>query len=96
MNKKRLQDAIANTPTGLAHLYDRNWTRVTQLGEWERHRVYALLRWTAFALRPLTVCEITEAALIDESEDFPLEDLPDDVDDAFVNSEIIGLCGPLF
>ncbi|KAK4074658.1 hypothetical protein Purlil1_12897 [Purpureocillium lilacinum] len=90
MNKKRLQDAIANTPTGLAHLYDRNWTRVTQLGEWERHRVYALLRWTAFALRPLTVCEITEAALIDESEDFPLEDLPDDVDDASVNSEIIG------
>ncbi|OAQ89061.1 ankyrin repeat domain-containing protein 52 [Purpureocillium lilacinum] len=95
MNKKRLQDAIANTPTELGHLYDRNWTRVTRLGEWERHRAFALLRWTAFALRPLTVCEITEAALIDESEDFPLEDLPDDVDDAFVNSEIIGLCGPL-
>ncbi|KAJ6439237.1 ankyrin repeat domain-containing protein 52 [Purpureocillium lavendulum] len=95
MNKKRLQDAIANTPTGLDHLYDRNWTRVIRLGEWERHRAFALLRWTAFALRPLTVCEITEAALIDESEDFPLEDLPDDVDDAFVNSEIIGLCGPL-
>ncbi|WAO96989.1 Hypothetical protein NCS54_01468700 [Fusarium falciforme] len=81
MNKKQLQHAIENTPTGLDHLYDHNWTRVTRLGEWERHRAFALLRWTAFALRPLTVCEITEAALILESEDLPLEDLPDTVDD---------------
>ncbi|KAK7419579.1 hypothetical protein QQZ08_010792 [Neonectria magnoliae] len=95
MNKKQLQHAIANTPTGLDHLYDHNWTRVTRLGEWERHRAFALLRWTAFALRPLTICEITEAALILESEDLPLEDLPDVVDDDYVNSEIVGLCGPL-
>ncbi|RSL41816.1 hypothetical protein CEP51_016541, partial [Fusarium floridanum] len=95
MNKKQLQHAIANTPTGLDHLYDHNCTRVTRLGEWERHRAFALLRWTAFALRPLTVCEITEAALILESEDLPLEDLPDAVDDDYVNSEIVGLCGPL-
>ncbi|KAJ4190509.1 hypothetical protein NW767_011337 [Fusarium falciforme] len=95
MNKKQLQHAIANTPAGLDHLYDHNWTRVTRLGEWERHRAFALLRWTAFALRPLTVCEITEAALILESEDLPLEDLPDAVDDDYVDSEIVGLCGPL-
>ncbi|KAH7111737.1 hypothetical protein B0J13DRAFT_682076 [Dactylonectria estremocensis] len=73
--------AIANTPTGLDHLYDHNWTGVTRLGDWETHRAFALLRWTAFALRPLTVCEITEAVLIVESEDLPLEDLPDAVDD---------------
>ncbi|KAJ0132111.1 hypothetical protein HZ326_24798 [Fusarium oxysporum f. sp. albedinis] len=95
MNKKQLQSAIENTPTGLDHLYDRNWTRITRLGEWEKHRVFALLRWTAFALRPLTVCEITEAVLIVEFEDLPLDDLPDAVDDDYVNSEIIGLCGPL-
>ncbi|KAI3581766.1 hypothetical protein IWW34DRAFT_616852, partial [Fusarium oxysporum f. sp. albedinis] len=95
MNKKQLQSAIENTPTGLDHLYDRNWTRITRLGEWEKHRAFALLRWTAFALRPLTVCEITEAVLIVKFEDLPLDDLPDAVDDDYVDSEIIGLCGPL-
>jgi hypothetical protein len=95
MNKKQLQDAIEDTPTGLNQLYEKNWTRIIQLKEWETQRAFALLRWTAFALRPLTVCEITEAALILESEDLPLEDLPDAVDDDYVNSEIVGLCGPL-
>ncbi|KAJ4223242.1 hypothetical protein NW757_014380 [Fusarium falciforme] len=95
MNKKQLQHAIEDTPTGLDHLYDHNWVRITRFRERERHRAFALLRWAAFALRPLTVCEITEAALIVESEDLPLEDLPDDVDDDYVDSEIIGFCGPL-
>ncbi|CVL07334.1 uncharacterized protein FMAN_15398 [Fusarium mangiferae] len=95
MNKKQLQSAIENTPTGLEHLYDRNWTRITRLGEWEKQRAFALLRWTAFALRPLTVCEITEAVLVVEFEDLPLDDFPDAVDDDYVDSEIIGLCGPL-
>ncbi|KAM6513853.1 hypothetical protein FALCPG4_015060 [Fusarium falciforme] len=95
MNEKQLQRTIANTPTGLDRLYDYNWTRIIQLGEWQRHRAFALLRWTAFALRPLTIYEITEAALILESEDLLLEDLPDDVDDEYVDSGIVGLCGPL-
>ncbi|EXK49790.1 hypothetical protein FOMG_02270 [Fusarium oxysporum f. sp. melonis 26406] len=95
MNKKQLQSAIENTPTGLDHLYDRDWTRITRLREWEKHRAFALLRWTAFALRPLTICEITEAVLIVEFEDLPLDELPDAVDDDYVDSEIIGLCGPL-
>ncbi|WZH50315.1 uncharacterized protein QYS62_011559 [Fusarium acuminatum] len=95
MNKKQLQHAIEDTPTGLNNLYDHNWTRITQLKEWEKTRAFALLRWTAFASRPLTVCEITEAVLIVESEDLLLEDLPDVVDDHYVNTEIVGLCGPL-
>ncbi|KAM0416002.1 hypothetical protein ACHAPT_013029 [Fusarium lateritium] len=95
MNEKQLQRTIANTPTGLDRLYDYNWARIIQLGEWQRHRAFALLRWTAFALRPLTIYEITEAALILESEDLPLEDLPDDVDNKYVDSGIVGLCGPL-
>jgi hypothetical protein len=95
MNKKQLQHAIEDTPTGLNDLYDHTWTRITQLKEWEKKRAFALLRWTAFALRPLTVSEITEAVLIVESEDLLLEDLPDAVDDHYVNTEIVGLCGPL-
>ncbi|EGU82010.1 hypothetical protein FOXB_07476, partial [Fusarium oxysporum f. sp. conglutinans Fo5176] len=95
MTKKQLQHAIEDTPTGLNDLYDHNWTRIAQLKEWEKKRAFALLRWTAFASRPLTVCEITEAVLIVESEDLLLEDLPDAVDDHYVNTEIVGLCGPL-
>ncbi|KAM3428024.1 hypothetical protein MY4824_009090 [Beauveria thailandica] len=95
MNRKQLQHAIEDTPTGLHHLYSHEWTRITHFKEWEKQRAIALLRWTAFALRPLTVCEITEAVLIIESENLPLEDLPDAVDDDYVNTEIVGLCGPL-
>lgn len=53
------------------------------------------MRWTAFALRPLTVCEIAEAVLITDSDDLPVDDLPDTVDGDYVDSEIVGLCGPL-
>ncbi|KAF9776229.1 hypothetical protein IL306_005621, partial [Fusarium sp. DS 682] len=95
MNKKQLQRAIENTPTGLDRLYDHNWTKITKLGEEERDRAFALLRWAAFALRPLTVCEITEAALILTSGELSLDDFPDTVDDEYIKSEIIGLCGPL-
>ncbi|KAH7201269.1 hypothetical protein DER44DRAFT_869800 [Fusarium oxysporum] len=71
MNKKQLQSAIENTPTGLDHLYD------------------------PFALRPLTVCEITEAVLNIGFEDLRLEDFPDALVDDHVDSKIIGICGPL-
>ncbi|KAH8742918.1 prion-inhibition and propagation-domain-containing protein, partial [Diaporthe sp. PMI_573] len=95
MNKKQLQHTIKETPAELDRLYDRSWQRITQSREWKGERIYALLRWAAFALRPLTVCEVTEAVLIDESEDLPIEDLPDAVDDDYIDSGIVGLCGPL-
>ncbi|KAH6959661.1 hypothetical protein BKA56DRAFT_449510, partial [Ilyonectria sp. MPI-CAGE-AT-0026] len=95
MSKKRLQHTIEETPAGLDQLYDRSWQRITQAREGDRQRIYALLRWAAFALRPLTVCEVTEAVLIDESEDLPIDDPPDPMDDEYIDSEIIGLCGPL-
>ncbi|KAF5675933.1 ankyrin repeat domain-containing protein [Fusarium denticulatum] len=70
-------------------------TKITKLGEEERDRAFALLRWVAFALRPLTVCEITEAALILTSGELSRDDFPDAVDDEYIKSEVIGLCGPL-
>ncbi|TVY62450.1 hypothetical protein Focb16_v004096 [Fusarium oxysporum f. sp. cubense] len=85
MAKKELQQAIENTPTGLDDLYDHYWTRITQLEEWEKKRAFALLRWTAFALRPLTVCEIAEAVLIVEFENPPWDDFPA-VDNAYANT----------
>ncbi|KAH6959932.1 prion-inhibition and propagation-domain-containing protein [Ilyonectria sp. MPI-CAGE-AT-0026] len=95
MDKKQLQHAIEETLTGLDCLYNQNWTRIIRYGERKRLHAFALLRWAAFALRPITVCEIAEAVLIDECEDLPLEDLPDAVDDDYINSEIVCLCSSL-
>ena len=56
----------------------------------------SILRWVAFALRPLTIVEITEALLIvDNCEDLSVDELPDAIDEDYVSSEILGLCGSL-
>lgn len=66
-NKKQLEAAIDKTPTGLDRLYDRSWEKILSLpDEEDRARAFSLLRWAAFAVRPLTVSEITEAVLIDD------------------------------
>ncbi|TQN72406.1 Vegetative incompatibility protein HET-E-1 [Colletotrichum shisoi] len=95
-NKKQLEKDIDETPAGLDRLYDRTWERIERLRDAEKNRAFSLLRWVAFALRPLTVCEITEAVLIhDDCDDLPLDELPDFVDDDYIESEILGLCGSL-
>nr|RBQ97387.1 hypothetical protein FVER53263_12617 [Fusarium verticillioides] len=66
------------------------------MGETDKGRALSLLRWTAFALRPLTVYEITEAVLTTKDlEDFPSEEMPDCVDQDYVDSMILELCGSL-
>lgn len=94
MSQKQLRNVVGRTPTGLEAVYARNWARITHSPD--RERTFALLRWAAFTLRPLTINEITEAVLIDESEeDLLIDDLPDAVDADYIDSEILGLCGPL-
>ncbi|KAJ5004502.1 hypothetical protein K4K57_012225 [Colletotrichum sp. SAR 10_99] len=95
-NKKQLEDAIDKTPPGLEHAYERNWSRILRLPDWEKHRAYSLLRWAAFALRPLTASEITEAVLVNgEDDEFPMDELPDYVDDDYIDNEILRPCGSL-
>ncbi|KAK1656687.1 hypothetical protein BDP55DRAFT_515338, partial [Colletotrichum godetiae] len=95
-NKKQLEIAIDKTPPGLEHAYERNWSRISRLPEWERTRAFSLLRWAAFALRPLTAAEITVAVLVNDADDeFPTEELPDRVDDDYIDSEILRPCGSL-
>ncbi|KAL7917950.1 ankyrin repeat-containing domain protein [Trichoderma austrokoningii] len=95
-NLKQLQDAIDKTPSGLEGLYQRNWARMSQLPEEERNRAFTLLRWVTFAAKPLTVAELAEAALISvDSNQYPRDDLPDAIDEEYINSEILGLCGSL-
>jgi ankyrin repeat protein len=95
-NQKQLEETIDQTPTALSHLYDRNWMRICQLSEKDKLRAFTILRWAAFALRPLTVLEITEALIVDDdAEDLSIEELPDAIDDDYISTELQGLCGSL-
>ncbi|KAJ6095378.1 hypothetical protein N7486_006124 [Penicillium sp. IBT 16267x] len=95
-SQKKIEQAINSTPTGLEHTYERNWQKISQLPEEDRDRTISLLRWTAFALRRLTVNEITAALLIsDDCDGVQLDELPDKVDDCYINTEILDLCGSL-
>ncbi|KAI6777808.1 uncharacterized protein J7T54_002844 [Emericellopsis cladophorae] len=93
-NLGQLQKVLDSTPKGLDRVYQRNWEKITRSDQGDR--AVALLRWSAFALRPLTISEMTEAVLIDEDhEDLPADELPDAVDDDYIRSEILEVCGPL-
>ncbi|KAK2016068.1 ankyrin-1, partial [Colletotrichum eremochloae] len=95
-NRKQLEKDIDVAPAGLDGLYDRNWERIEGLRHEERTRTFSLLRWAAFSVRPLTVFELTGAVLVDEDcDDLPLDEFPDSVDEDYVDSEILGLCGSL-
>ncbi|KAM0499222.1 hypothetical protein ACHAQF_006373 [Verticillium nonalfalfae] len=95
MSKKQLEDAVKDTPTNLERVYDHSWTRITQLKDADRTRAFALLRWAAFAQRPLTVVEVVEAVLVEETQQCDVDDLIDEIDEDYVETEIMGLCGPL-
>jgi hypothetical protein len=69
---------------------------MSQLPEEERTRAFTLLRWVTFAAKPLTVAELTEAALVSlDGDEYPSDSLPDAIDDEYIDSEILGLCGSL-
>jgi ankyrin repeat protein len=95
-NKKQLQAAIEMAPRGLNRLYDRSWNKILDLPADDSKRAFSILRLAAFALRPLTVAEITEALVTDaESDDLPLDELPETIDQSYIDSEILDLCGSL-
>lgn len=91
-----LQRAIQRAPTALGDLYDRNWRRIHELPEPDRSRALAIIRWATFALRPMTILEITDALLLADKECGDLwEELPDALDKEYVETEILNLCGSL-
>ncbi|KAI1029545.1 hypothetical protein LB504_010683 [Fusarium proliferatum] len=95
MSKKRLHETVENTPSGLDRLYDHNWNRIRNMSDSDRDRAFALLRWTAFTFSPLAIYEVVEAVLIDQFGELDPDDYPENVDDQYVRTEIVGLCGPL-
>jgi ankyrin repeat protein len=98
LNRRKLEEIVDQAPTAIERLYDRNWNRISDLSENDSSRALSILRWAAFALRPLTILEITDALLIiddDNCEDLLVNELPDAIDEEYIKSEILGLCGSL-
>jgi hypothetical protein len=95
-NKKQLEADIKETPSGLDTLYERDLNRMLSLSHRERSRAFAILRWAAFSLRPLTVSEITEALLINVQFPNPqVDEMPDSIDDNYIREAIVNPCGSL-
>ena len=98
MNTKKLHNVVEQAPAQIERLYDRNWARMLSMPDCDKNRALQILRWAAFAIRPLTIIEITEALLIvddDRHDDILVDDLPDCIDEEYVRSEILDLCHSL-
>ncbi|KAL6924172.1 hypothetical protein FSST1_001446 [Fusarium sambucinum] len=91
----RMQEETLRKGMRLDRLYDHNWKRILEMSQWEQDRVFATLRWAAFARRALSVYEITEAAIITQFEELDPDEYPDEFDNEYIRTEIVGLCGPL-
>ena len=61
----RLRGIISSTPSGLDQAYERDLEAISSLGEDDQIRAIAILRWTLFAERPLTVRELSEALIVE-------------------------------
>ena len=95
-NAKQLREVVREMPIGIEKTYESDLKRISNLGD-ERDRAIAILRWTLFARRPLTVRELTEALVVKVDDDcgvYPRDDLPDAWDED-VNDQIQRLCGSL-
>ncbi|ERF73036.1 hypothetical protein EPUS_07130 [Endocarpon pusillum Z07020] len=97
-SKKELRNIVKSMPSGLAQSYARNWTNIMNLSETDRHRAISILRWTTFALRPLTIAELTEALIVEPeigSANLAVDDLPEEINQEYIDDEIKSLCGSL-
>lgn len=95
-SQRSLERIVDQVPTQLGQLYDRNWERILEHDS-DRKRAFAILRWVAFALRPMTVLEITEAVLLEDdgSANNMEDELPDAIDEDYIKTEIVDLCASL-
>ena len=60
-----LHDIISSTPSGLDQAYERDLKAILCLRKEDQIRAIAILRWTLFAERPLTVRELCEALIVE-------------------------------
>lgn len=97
-NGKHLQQAIENMLLRLENAYNRDWRNISKRFIRDQSRALAVLHWVTFALRPLTILELTEALIVtekDSCDDLQIDELPDNIDQDYIDDEITGLCNSL-
>lgn len=76
-NSRQLLESIKNTPEGLDNIYEDVWKTVSK-----DPRSVELLRWVTYAVRPLTIEELTGAVLVvEDDEDVWIDAFPDETDE---------------
>lgn len=96
-NGKQLERIVENMPAGLRTTFEKSWDRIKRQAPEDQDRAFAILRWATLGLRPLTVEEIAEA-LVTEIEAGPglrIDDVPDEINETFIDEEIIDISGSL-
>jgi ankyrin repeat protein len=94
-NGKQLEKIVGEMPIELNEVYEKSWETINRSRPDAREQAVAILRWASFAERPLTVSEISEALFIETDGDqvgLQLDELPDAIDEAYINDGIIGIC----
>ncbi|KAF1814098.1 hypothetical protein P152DRAFT_304349 [Eremomyces bilateralis CBS 781.70] len=97
-SKTKLENIVENMPIGLTETYKKNWEDIKRQPADDQDRAFAILRWTTFSLRPLSVSEISEVLAVNtyaKCSSLPLDELPDDIDEKYIENEIIAICGSL-
>lgn len=93
---KQLQQMVDRMPSGLKETYRKIWDEIERREREDKERTLGVLRLIAFAFRPLTIAEVTEALLVKPGyDDLNLDERPDVIDEEYIKSEIKGLCGSL-
>lgn len=85
-NQPQVESLIEQTPAELFDCYETIWQTI--MARPNRREIIALLRWVAYAKRPLAVGELAEAILIDDaSQSLRLDEYPDEViDDLYLEN----------
>lgn len=98
MNRQQLLESLDEAPSSLDEVYSRHWHNIMSRPQRYVSQALRILRWAALSIRPMTVQEIAEAVLIDLKTDGDLpidpEELPLMIDQDYIDSEIMALCGP--
>jgi ankyrin repeat protein len=97
-NKKQLEKIVEEMPRGLIDTYRKNWEIIERRSAEDQDRAFAILRWAIFASRPVTISEISEALVVNahaKCKSLPLDELPDSIDNDYIEGEIIDICGAL-
>ncbi|OJD32227.1 ankyrin repeat protein [Diplodia corticola] len=97
-NQKKLQDTIRDMPEGLDSTYKRNMERIKSQHPVDRDRALLILMWIVVGRSPPTVAQIAIGFAVQRSEssaDLQCDELPDLIDQHYVDEDIIETCAGL-